>query len=71
VLEPLTVSLVTERRTTPPWGAAGGGPGATGENRLLPGGDVLRLRTPAAAATALRRADRAARTVRDPLDVAA
>jgi N-methylhydantoinase B/oxoprolinase/acetone carboxylase alpha subunit len=41
-LEPVTVSLITERRTTAPWGLAGGGPGATGENWLLPGGDASR-----------------------------
>jgi N-methylhydantoinase B/oxoprolinase/acetone carboxylase alpha subunit len=39
VLEPTTVSLITERRTSRPWGMAGGGPGSTGENWLLPGGD--------------------------------
>ncbi|GAC1541597.1 MAG: hydantoinase B/oxoprolinase family protein [Acidimicrobiales bacterium] len=37
-----TVSLVTERRTSQPWGLAGGGPGACGENWLLPGGDEAR-----------------------------
>jgi N-methylhydantoinase B/oxoprolinase/acetone carboxylase alpha subunit len=41
-LEPVTVSLVTERRASAPWGLAGGGPGATGENWLLPGGDETR-----------------------------
>jgi N-methylhydantoinase B/oxoprolinase/acetone carboxylase alpha subunit len=39
VLEDATLSLITERRTSPPWGAAGGAPGAVGENWLLPGGD--------------------------------
>jgi len=39
VLEDVTVSLITERRVFPPWGLAGGGPGAVGENWLLPGGD--------------------------------
>jgi N-methylhydantoinase B/oxoprolinase/acetone carboxylase alpha subunit len=42
VLEPTTVSLITERRTSRPWGMAGGGPGAVGENWLLPGGDESR-----------------------------
>jgi N-methylhydantoinase B/oxoprolinase/acetone carboxylase alpha subunit len=37
-LGPVIASLVTERRASRPWGAAGGGPGATGENWLLPGG---------------------------------
>ena len=39
VLEDVTVSLITERRVSPPWGLAGGGDGAVGENWLLPGGD--------------------------------
>ncbi len=42
VLEDVTVSLITERRVSRPWGLAGGGPGATGENWLLPGGDESR-----------------------------
>lgn len=33
-----TVSLIAERRVSPPWELNGGGPGATGENWLLPGG---------------------------------
>ena len=37
--EDVTVSLITERRSSQPWGLAGGGPGAVGENWLLPGGD--------------------------------
>lgn len=39
LLEDVTVSLITERRVSPPWGLAGGEPGAVGENWLLPGGD--------------------------------
>jgi N-methylhydantoinase B/oxoprolinase/acetone carboxylase alpha subunit len=39
LLEEATVSLITERRTSRPWGLAGGEPGALGENWLLPGGD--------------------------------
>ena len=42
VLEDCTVSLITERRVSQPWGLAGGGPGAVGENWLLPGGDESR-----------------------------
>jgi N-methylhydantoinase B/oxoprolinase/acetone carboxylase alpha subunit len=38
VLEECTVSLITERRVSQPWGLQGGGPGARGENWLLPGG---------------------------------
>ena len=38
LLEPCTVSLITERRRSRPWGLAGGGPGAAGENWLLPQG---------------------------------
>jgi len=40
MLEATVVSLVTERRTSAPWGLAGGEPGAPGENWLLPGGDA-------------------------------
>jgi len=39
MLEDCTVSLITERRVSRPWGLAGGEPGAVGENWLLPGGD--------------------------------
>jgi N-methylhydantoinase B/oxoprolinase/acetone carboxylase alpha subunit len=39
MLEDVTVSLITERRGSQPWGLAGGEPGATGENWLLPQGD--------------------------------
>ncbi len=42
VLEAATLSLITERRVSPPWGLAGGEPGAVGENWLLPGGDESR-----------------------------
>jgi N-methylhydantoinase B/oxoprolinase/acetone carboxylase alpha subunit len=42
VLVDCTASLITERRTTPPWGLAGGEPGAPGEDWLLPGGDESR-----------------------------
>ena len=37
-----TVSLITDRRVSQPWGLAGGAPGAVGENWLLPGGDEAR-----------------------------
>ena len=39
VLVDVTLSLITERRVSAPWGLAGGGSGAVGENWLLPGGD--------------------------------
>ena len=39
VLEDCTVSLITERRVSRPWGLDGGEPGVVGENWLLPGGD--------------------------------
>jgi len=42
VLEAATVSLITERRVFPPWGLDDGGPGALGENWLLPEGDEKR-----------------------------
>jgi N-methylhydantoinase B/oxoprolinase/acetone carboxylase alpha subunit len=57
-LEPVTVSLVTERRISRPWGLAGGEPGLPGgdeaQARRLPPkvtltldqGDVLRMLTP-------------------------
>jgi N-methylhydantoinase B/oxoprolinase/acetone carboxylase alpha subunit len=38
VLEDCTVSLITERRSSQPWGLHGGGPGATGESWVLQGG---------------------------------
>jgi N-methylhydantoinase B/oxoprolinase/acetone carboxylase alpha subunit len=44
MLAPATCSLVTERRSSRPWGLAGGEPGAPGENWLLPGGDEQRAR---------------------------
>jgi N-methylhydantoinase B/oxoprolinase/acetone carboxylase alpha subunit len=42
VLVDCTVSLITERRVSRPWGLWGGEPGAAGENWLLPGGDESR-----------------------------
>jgi N-methylhydantoinase B/oxoprolinase/acetone carboxylase alpha subunit len=42
LLEEATVSMITERRVSHPWGLAGGRPGATGENWLWPGGDESR-----------------------------
>jgi N-methylhydantoinase B len=39
VLEDGTVSLITERRVSRPYGLWGGGPGAPGENWLLPQGN--------------------------------
>ena len=41
-LEDVTVSLITERRVSQPWGLAGGSSGAVGENWLLPQGDESR-----------------------------
>jgi N-methylhydantoinase B/oxoprolinase/acetone carboxylase alpha subunit len=37
LLADATVSLITERRTSPPWGRSGAAPGAAGENRLTDG----------------------------------
>jgi N-methylhydantoinase B/oxoprolinase/acetone carboxylase alpha subunit len=42
MLEDVTVSVITERRVSRPWGLWGGEPGAVGENWLLPGGDESR-----------------------------
>lgn len=39
VLVDVTLSLITERRVSQPWGIAGGSAGAVGENWLLPGGE--------------------------------
>jgi N-methylhydantoinase B/oxoprolinase/acetone carboxylase alpha subunit len=44
MLEDVTVSLVTERRVSQPWGLDGGEPGAPGENWLLPQGDKSHAR---------------------------
>ena len=44
MLEPVTVSLITERRVSQPWGLHGGAPGAVGENWLLPDGDEQHAR---------------------------
>jgi N-methylhydantoinase B/oxoprolinase/acetone carboxylase alpha subunit len=58
MLEDVTVSLVTERRDSRPWGAAGGGPGACGENWLVPAGDESRARRlPDKCTLTLRRGD--------------
>lgn len=42
LLETATVSLITERRVSRPWGLDGGEPETTGENWLLAGGDEAR-----------------------------
>ena len=42
VLEDCTISLITERRVSRPWGLRGGEPGEPGENWLVPGGDESR-----------------------------
>lgn len=39
MLADVTVSLITERRSSAPWGLAGGEAGSVGENWLLPKGD--------------------------------
>jgi len=58
MLEDVTVSLITERRVSRPWGLAGGEPGATGENWLLPQGDESRAKPlPDKCTIRLRRGD--------------
>jgi N-methylhydantoinase B/oxoprolinase/acetone carboxylase alpha subunit/GrpB-like predicted nucleotidyltransferase (UPF0157 family) len=58
VLEDCTVSLITERRVSQPWGLAGGAAGACGENWLVPGGDEARAeRLPDKCTIALRAGD--------------
>ena len=42
-LQPATVSLMGERRRLRPWGLAGGGPGACGEDWLVSSGSEERL----------------------------
>jgi N-methylhydantoinase B/oxoprolinase/acetone carboxylase alpha subunit len=42
VLEDCTLSLITERRASAPWGLHGGGPGAVGEGWRLPAADEAR-----------------------------
>jgi N-methylhydantoinase B/oxoprolinase/acetone carboxylase alpha subunit len=44
VLERVTASLITERRTSRPWGLDGGAPGRSGENWLLPRHDETQAR---------------------------
>ncbi len=50
-LDDCTVSLVTERRQSRPWGLGGGEAGAPGENWLLPRGDESRAERLAAKCT--------------------
>ena len=58
MLEDVTVSLITERRDTQPWGLNGGEPGASGEDWLLPGGDEARAeRLPAKCTLHLKAGD--------------
>jgi N-methylhydantoinase B/oxoprolinase/acetone carboxylase alpha subunit len=58
VLTDATLSLVTERRLSRPWGAEGGEPGAPGENWLLPGGnESAARRLPDKCTVALRAGD--------------
>ncbi len=48
VLEPTTCTLISQRRSRPPFGLAGGAPGALGENWVLRGGEEARaVRLPA------------------------
>jgi N-methylhydantoinase B len=44
LLERATISLITERRQSAPWGLDGGAAGAVGENWLLPAGDETAAR---------------------------
>ena len=57
-LEDVTVSLITERRVSQPWGLAGGRSGAVGENWVLPGGyEKLAKRLPDKCTIHLRAGD--------------
>jgi N-methylhydantoinase B len=55
-LAPAQVTLLTERRTIPPYGLAGGGSGATGQNALQRAGRVQTL--PAKVSLAVTPGDR-------------
>jgi N-methylhydantoinase B/oxoprolinase/acetone carboxylase alpha subunit/GrpB-like predicted nucleotidyltransferase (UPF0157 family) len=58
MLDDVTVSLITERRASAPWGLAGGEPGAPGENWIVPGGDESRAeRLPDKCTLAMARGD--------------
>ena len=58
MLEDVTVSLITERRVSQPWGLAGGEPGGSGEDWLLPHGDASRAeRLPDKCTIAMRNGD--------------
>jgi N-methylhydantoinase B/oxoprolinase/acetone carboxylase alpha subunit len=58
MLEDATLSLITERRTSRPWGTAGGADGAVGENWLLRLGDETRAeRLPDKVSVRLRAGD--------------
>ena len=58
VLADCTLSLITERRSSQPWGLGGGEPGMVGENWLLRGGDEdAAERLPAACTVALHPGD--------------
>jgi N-methylhydantoinase B len=53
---PAEVTLLAERRRVPPWGLAGGGPGAPGRDFLVRGGRARRI--PAKATLAVEAGDR-------------
>jgi N-methylhydantoinase B/oxoprolinase/acetone carboxylase alpha subunit len=58
VLDDATLSLITERRSSAPWGLDGGEPGRPGENWLLPAGDEAGARPlPDKVTVALRSGD--------------
>jgi N-methylhydantoinase B/oxoprolinase/acetone carboxylase alpha subunit len=58
MLEDVTVSLITERRVSRPWGLEGGEPGAVGENWLLAQADESRAeRLPDKCTIQMRRGD--------------
>jgi N-methylhydantoinase B len=57
MLEDVTVSLITERRASRPWGLQGGAPGCAGENWLLPGGSPSAVPLPDKVTTRLHAGD--------------
>ncbi len=57
-LEPLDVSIISQRRTTAPYGVRGGGAGLAGRNKLVRAGDASPEELPAIAAVSVGKGDR-------------
>jgi 5-oxoprolinase (ATP-hydrolysing) len=57
-LEPLDVSIISQRRTVPPYGANGGAPGSCGINRLRRAGSDFETTLPPIASITVQSGDR-------------